>query len=298
MRRLWQEVGVNMIANFAVLASRRTIFDLPVCDLGWESALTFITELASLPIGQTVISFVNAHNMLLTLRDDEYRDVLMHTLVLPDGIGLDIASRAAHGAPFPANLNGTDFVPALLTFISQPKRIGLVGGRRDVVEAAAAHFQRHAPWHEFIAVSDGFFDRNDCGEVVDAVRQADLDILIVGMGTPIQEKWVSANIRPEHARLVLTVGALFDFMSGTVPRAPRVVRAFRLEWIYRLVQEPGRLWRRYVLGVPAFLFEIARHRLGYHRYRAPAKVGNDTVLRLTQVPRAQDENDLVKRNIK
>jgi exopolysaccharide biosynthesis WecB/TagA/CpsF family protein len=291
---------VNMIANFAVLASRRMIFDLPVCDLGWEHALTFITELASLPIGQTVISFVNAHNMLLTLRDEDYRDVLMQTLVLPDGIGLDIASRATHGTPFPANLNGTDFVPALLTFIGQPKRIGLVGGRREVVESAAAHFRRHAPWHEFIAVSDGYFDRDDCGAVVDAIEQANLDILIVGMGTPIQEKWVAANIGPEHARLVLTVGALFDFMSGTVTRAPRLVRAFRLEWIYRLVQEPGRLWRRYVLGVPAFLFEIARHRLGYRRYhRAGAgKAGNDSALRLTHGPAAQAENDLERRNIK
>lgn len=290
---------MNMIANFAVLASRRMIFDLPVCDLGWEHALTFITELASLPIGQTVISFVNAHNMLLTLRDEEYRDVLMHTLVLPDGIGLDIASRAAHGAPFPANLNGTDFVPALLTFMGQPKRIGLVGGKREVVEGAAAHFRRHAPWHEFIAVSDGYFDQNDCGAVVADIEQADLDILIVGMGTPIQEKWVAANIGPEHARLVLTVGALFDFMSGTVPRAPRVVRAFRLEWIYRLAQEPGRLWRRYVLGVPSFLFEIARHRVGYRRYRTtPNKAGNDSTLQLTHASHSREENDLVKRNIK
>jgi len=288
-----------MIANFAVLASRRMIFDLPVCDLGWEHALTFITELASLPIGQTVISFVNAHNMLLTLRDEDYRDVLMHNLVLPDGIGLDIASRAAHGAPFPANLNGTDFVPALLTFMGQPKRIGLIGGRREVVEAAAEHFRRHAPWHEFVAVADGYFDRNDCSAVVAAVRQANLDILIVGMGTPIQEKWVAANIGPEHARLVLTVGALFDFMSGTVSRAPRLVRAFRLEWIYRLAQEPGRLWRRYVLGVPAFLFEIARHRVGYRRYRAsPARASNDTALRLTHASSAQGEKDLAKRNIK
>src|SRR5215813_6581691 len=110
------------------------IFDLPVCDLDWEDALTFINELASLPVGQTVISFVNAHNMLMMLRDRNYREVLMRNLVLPDGIGLDIASRIAHGSPFPANLNGTDFVPALLTYMEQPKRVGLVGGRRDIVE--------------------------------------------------------------------------------------------------------------------------------------------------------------------
>src|ERR1700754_2462600 len=133
MKHPWQEVGMNLIANFAVLASRRMIFDLPVCDLGWDEALTFINELASLPLGQTVISFVNAHNMLVMLRDEAYRDVLVQNLVLPDGIGVDIASRVAHGASFPANLNGTDFVPALLTFMEQPKRIGLIGGRRDII---------------------------------------------------------------------------------------------------------------------------------------------------------------------
>jgi UDP-N-acetyl-D-mannosaminuronic acid transferase (WecB/TagA/CpsF family) len=81
---------------------------------------------------------------------------------------------------------------------------------------------------------------------------------------------VADHIRTDHARLVLTVGALFDFASGTVPRAPRMVRTLRLEWIYRLLQEPGRLWRRYVLGVPLFLYQVARHRFG-RRYVALRK---------------------------
>jgi exopolysaccharide biosynthesis WecB/TagA/CpsF family protein len=238
------------------------IFDLPVCDLGWDDALTFINELASLPLGQTVISFVNAHNMLVMLRDESYRDVLVHNLVLPDGIGVDIASRVAHGASFPANLNGTDFVPALLTFMEQPKRVGLVGAHRDIIEKAAQNFRDHAPWHEFIVISDGYFDKIDSSAVTSEIERQKLDILIVGMGTPLQEKWVADHIRPQHARLVLTVGALFDFISGTVPRAPRMVRALRLEWIYRLAQEPSRLWRRYMIGVPIFLFQVMWHRFG------------------------------------
>jgi cytochrome b561 len=77
---------MNLIANFAVMASRRTVFDVPVCDLGWDDALVFINELLSMPVGQTSISFVNAHNMLLALRDEEYRDILSQNLVLPDGM--------------------------------------------------------------------------------------------------------------------------------------------------------------------------------------------------------------------
>ncbi|MDR7143329.1 WecB/TagA/CpsF family glycosyltransferase [Rhizobium sp. BE258] len=251
---------MNLIANFAVMASRRTIFDVPVCDLGWDDALVFINELASLPVGQTVISFVNAHNMLMTLRDPEYREILEHNLVLPDGIGLNIASQVSHGGPFPANLNGTDFVPALLTFMETPRRVGLIGGKRDVVERAAENFARHAPWHEFIVISDGYFDKDNPVDVISELDAQQVDMLIVGMGTPLQEKWAHRHIRPEHARLVLTVGALFDFVSGEIPRAPDTIRMMRLEWAYRLVQEPSRLWRRYVVGIPVFLFHVLQYR--------------------------------------
>jgi exopolysaccharide biosynthesis WecB/TagA/CpsF family protein len=260
MKHYRQQAGMNLIANFAVLASRRAIFDLPVCDLGWDDALVFINELLSMPVGHTSISFVNAHNILLAQRDKEYRDILAQNLVLPDGIGLNIASKIAHGSPFPANLNGTDFVPALLTFMEQPRRIGLIGGTRDVVEAAAANFRRHAPWHEFIVVSDGFFDKEDPSVVVAETARQKLDILIVGMGTPLQEKWAHKHIRADHARLVMTVGALFDFISGSIPRAPQLIRSMRLEWAYRLIQEPGRLWRRYAIGIPVFLYHVAKYR--------------------------------------
>ncbi|PZM11976.1 WecB/TagA/CpsF family glycosyltransferase [Rhizobium tubonense] len=258
---------MNLVANFAVHASRRMIFDLPVCDLDWQDALTFVNELASATAGQTVISFVNAHNMLVMLNDGNYREVLSGNLVLPDGLGLDIASRVSHGASFPANLNGTDFVPALLTFMDKPKRIGLVGGRREVIEKAAENFRAHAPWHNFVVISDGYFDKQNSQGVVAEIERQKLDVLIVGMGTPLQEAWVAANVTPEHARLVLTVGALFDFVSGTVPRAPSIMRTLRLEWVYRLQKEPGRLWRRYLLGVPLFLYQVARHRLSERHQR-------------------------------
>jgi exopolysaccharide biosynthesis WecB/TagA/CpsF family protein len=262
MRRSLEELRMNVIADFAVHTSRRKIFDVPVCDLGWEETLSLTGALACLPIGQTVISFVNANNMLLVVKDPEYGELLSHNLVLPDGIGLDIASLVAHGSPFPANLNGTDFVPALLTYLETPRRIGLIGGRTEVLEAAANNFAQHTPWHEFIPISDGYFDKDRSRPVVNEIARQKLDILIVGMGTPLQEKWVHRNIDASHARLVLTVGALFDFVSGSVPRAPKAVRSLRLEWAYRLVQEPSRLWRRYILGIPAFLYQVLRYRFG------------------------------------
>lgn len=252
---------MNIVANFADPAPRRMILDVPVCDFGWEEALRSVNELTLRPSGQTVISFVNAHNLLIQQRDANYREILTRNLVLPDGIGVDIASRVAHGVSFPANLNGTDFVPAFLTYMDQPMRVGLIGGTSAVVERAAENFLRHAPWHEFIVISDGYLGQGQSGAVAEEALRQELDVLIVGMGTPLQEKWVAAHIRPEHARLVLTVGALFDFVSERVPRAPRLVRVLRLEWVFRMVQEPRRLWRRYLLGVPLFFHQVARYRL-------------------------------------
>lgn len=250
---------MNVVSNMAVFSSQRDIFDVPVCDLDWNEAFGFVSSLAELPIGQTVISFLNAHNANIMLRDREYRQALERHLVLPDGIGVDIASLARFGKMFPANLNGTDFVPALLTFMTTPKKVGLIGARPEIVERARENFARHAPWHDFVVIHHGYFSENEVPSVLDELTRQDVDILLVAMGTPRQEKWIDRHIRPEHARLVLGVGALFDFVAGNVPRAPTMVRKLRVEWFYRFMQEPRRLASRYFVGGPVFL----GHVLGY-----------------------------------
>ncbi|MCL6705484.1 WecB/TagA/CpsF family glycosyltransferase [Pseudomonas sp. R2.Fl] len=245
-----------------LVASRRSIFGLPVYDLDWERALSFVSELAALPSGQVQVSFLNAHNANILRSDARYREIVSDHVVLPDGFGVDIASWLLNGKAFTANLNGTDFVPALLTYMSTPRRIGLIGARKEVLRKAAERFRGHAPWHTFVAVSDGFFEERDVDTVVAGLAEQKFDILIVGMGTPLQEKWIADNIREEHARLVIGVGALFDFASGAVPRAPKWVRRLRLEWAYRLLCEPRRLWRRYLIGIPVFMWHVLRSRLG------------------------------------
>lgn len=250
---------MNIVSNMAVFSSRRSIFGLQVCDLDWPEAFTFVSALADVPIGQTTISFLNAHNANLMLSDMHYREVLSRHLVLPDGVGIDIASLAMHGRMFPANLNGTDFVPSLLTYITTPKKVGLVGGRADVLERAREGFANHTPWHEFVAIHDGYFDDVQSPAVADEIARHKVDILLIAMGTPKQELWIDQNIRPEHARLVFGVGALFDFMAGEVSRASETVRNMRAEWFHRFRLEPKRLWRRYFVGGPIFAMRLMRH---------------------------------------
>jgi exopolysaccharide biosynthesis WecB/TagA/CpsF family protein len=249
------------LASGNIVASQRDILGLPVCELSWSDAFTFAEQVATMPFGQTVVSFINANNANLMMRDAEYRAVLERQVVFPDGHGVDIASLVFHGQKFPANLNGTDFVPALLTYITQPLRVALIGTRHATLMRAAANFRSHTPWHEFIPISDGFFDRDKSDEIMERVREADVDILLVAMGSPAQEKWIDRHVGPGHARLVLSVGALFDFVAGDVRRAPASIRRLRLEWLYRLVKEPSRLWRRYILGNPVFLYHVMRYKI-------------------------------------
>lgn len=248
------------IAARPIRPSFRKLFGLPLCDLSWDEALEHIQSLIGIDGRQTVLSFLNAHNANLMLSNPEYRAVLSRQLVFPDGLGINIASRVLKGSPFPANLNGTDFVPALLTYISQPLRVGLVGARGDVLDRAVDGFRRHTPWHTIVGISDGYFDKEDCGAVLTRIGQHQFDVIVVAMGTPLQEVWVDQHIRPEHASLVITAGALFDFAAGSVSRAPEAWRRLGLEWLHRLKLEPTRLWRRYILGIPLFFLNLVIYR--------------------------------------
>lgn len=209
----------------------------------------------------TRLAFLNAHCSNVAWRDADYRAALSSCLVLADGVGVDIASRALHGEEFPENLNGTDFIPEMLEHIRTRLRVGLLGARRDNVEKSAAAFRRLAPQHEFVVVSDGFFGESDVPAILDRIKAMRLDVLLVAMGVPRQEVFIAGQVHEGHVRIAAGVGALFDFMSGAVPRAPQWVRDWRLEWAFRLWIEPQRLWRRYVIGNPLFIARVLLRKL-------------------------------------
>lgn len=223
---------------------------------------------ASLAAGLTVrLAFLNAHCVNLARRDDRYRTALGQFLVLPDGIGVDIAGRILNGAPFRENLNGTDFVPRLLAGLGGTLRVGLVGGAPGVAEAAAARLAAEIPAHVFLPIADGFFGE-DRAAVLSHLARERPDIVLVAMGVPAQEMFIAEHLDERHGHLFIGVGALLDFLAGTVARAPHLVRSARLEWLWRLGLEPGRLWRRYVLGNPLFLLDTVRDRLRRNRTAA------------------------------
>jgi exopolysaccharide biosynthesis WecB/TagA/CpsF family protein len=242
------------------------ILGTDVAALDWDAAMALLGALVR-EKRFTRVAFFNANNANLAARDSDFARALCRFLVLPDGVGVDIAAKLLYGAPFPANLNGTDFIPALLVGIGTPLKVALLGARLDSAERAAAELGRIAPQHEFTVIGDGFFGREDEPRILADIARLHPDILLIAMGVPRQELWIERVITAEHCTLPIAVGALFDFLSGAVPRAPGWMRRLRLEWLFRLLMEPRRLFRRYVIGNPLFLSRVLRQR------RASQKAG-------------------------
>ncbi len=238
---------------------RRTILGVPVVALPWIEA---IETMRAMIAGQrfALITWLNAHNANLAHENTDFRQALGQFLILPDGLGVDIASRLLHGEPFPANLNGTDFIPGLLVMETSPLRVGLIGARPEVVAKATASFRQLAPQHEFRVISDGFFRAGDEPRILEILKNYHPHILLVAMGVPRQEMFMASHLTAEHCTLAFGVGALFDFRAGVVPRAPLILQKLRFEWLYRLTQEPARLWRRYIVGNPLFLLRVMREK--------------------------------------
>lgn len=254
------------VASFDTLRSSsprtfRRIGPVSVAALSREAALARLDE-AVAARRHVKVAFANAHLVNLAWADGDYAELLQDFLVLPDGIGLDIGSKLLYGEPFPANLNGTDFTPLLVSRSAAPLSVALVGARAGVAEKAASVLGRLAPGSRFEALSDGYFTPAQEEDLLARIEALRPDIILVAFGNPRQERWIAERLDGRHCSVALGVGALFDFLGGEVARAPLWVRSARLEWFWRLAQEPGRLWRRYLVGNPLFLLRLLRQRLG------------------------------------
>lgn len=208
------------------------------------------------------VAYVNAHTLNLASKDPGFRDLLRSaSLVLNDGAGLSVAGRL-YGRPFPENLNGSDFNPEIARLAARHGwSLFLLGARPGVADRAAERLKAAIPGLEIAGTSDGFFARSDDRRVAEQVQESGADVVMVAMGNPSQEEWLAANLVTTGARLGVGVGAFFDFTAGEVPRSPRWMNRLGIEWIYRLIQEPRRMWRRYILGNPAFLIRIVAERI-------------------------------------
>lgn len=257
-RYSWSKVARRFVREYERLLGwrEREIFGVRMRPMGRRQALADVDRAFAAGRGLKV-SFANAHTLNLASSNDSFRAALQNFLVLNDGVGVDIASWYKFGRPFAANLNGTDFVPYYLASTRHRLRLYLIGTSDAAVSEAAERLRVRYPRHTVVGHRNGFFTGPEDAEATCRdIRSARADCVLVGMGNPLQELWIDEFAAKTAAKVLFGVGALFDFEAGNVRRAPAWMQSLRCEWGYRLLQEPRRLARRYLVGNIMFLSRV------------------------------------------
>jgi len=208
------------------------------------------------------IFFLNLDCLYKSQKDSEYRDILnAASLVLPDGIGLKFVSKVLLGK-VSHNCNGSDFSPLFMEALTKNKyRIFFLGGKKGIAERAANSIQKKITGVKIVGTHHGYFGNNNGRKVIDIINRSNADILFVGMGVPMQEKWIARNRATLNPKLCLGVGALFDYLSKRIIRAPKLMRILNVEWLWRIFFEPKRLFSRYLTDDIKFLCFVIKQGL-------------------------------------
>ncbi|MBR2227444.1 MAG: WecB/TagA/CpsF family glycosyltransferase [Bacteroidales bacterium] len=220
------------------------------------------------PAGKFLIDTVNAHSFVVARKDGAFAKALMRAdALLPDGISIVKACRwlGTKNAPV-EKIAGADL------FAYEMGKLEEKGGTcfflgsspstlEKIVERAAKDYP-HIDIKTFSPPYKADFSSEENQAMVDAVNAADPDLLWVGMTAPKQEKWLDEHWAELDIRCHAgAIGAVFDFFAGTVERAPQKWIDLGLEWLYRLLKEPRRTWRRYLVNNPRFLWLVLQERL-------------------------------------
>lgn len=229
------------------------------------SLLTSRRELSSLPDGKLLINTINAHSYNTALKDSLFAEALTKgDVLIPDGASVVMACRCLKAKSQP-----TERIAGWDLFVHEMDRLNRKGGtcffmgssekvlelirKRAAVDYPNIKVETYSPPYK------PEFSEEDNKGIIEAINKANPDLLWIGMTAPKQEKWTYTHWKELDIHChVGNIGAVFDFFAGTVERAPLWWQEHGLEWLYRLLKEPKRMWRRYIIGNTLFLKNVVK----------------------------------------
>ena len=213
--------------------------------------------------GQHFICTPNPEIVMEARKDAELMSILREAdLVVPDGIGVVWASKYSE-IRLQERVAGYDLTQNLMADLAASEEtFYFFGGAPGVAATAARKMMKKYPGLKIVGVHNGYFDEKEEKKIIQDIKKKAPSILLVGLGAPKQEKWIYSNWQKLNIHChVGTIGAVFDFFAGTVERAPIWWQEHGLEWAYRLLKEPKRMWRRYIIGNSLFLWNILKEKI-------------------------------------
>ena len=232
-------------------------------------------ELASLPKGKLLINTINAHSFNTAKKDQLFADALTNgDVLIPDGVSIVKACKWIKAKSQPKErIAGWDLFSfemeklereseELRTKSEESKSVMFMGSSQKVLDLIVKRAAVDYPHLKVVTYSPPYkpeFSDEDNKAIIDAINAANPDLLWIGMTAPKQEKWTYSHWNELNIHChVGTIGAVFDFFAGTVERAPIWWQEHGLEWLYRLLKEPKRMWRRYIIGNSLFLWNMTK----------------------------------------
>lgn len=220
-------------------------------------------ELERIPDGKILINTINAHSYNTAQKDELFAEALSKgDYLIPDGASIVKACGWVKAKSRPTErIAGWDlFVFEMEQWNERGGRVMFMGSSEKVLALIKERASEKYPNLEVVTYSPPYkpeFSEEDSSKIINAINDAAPDLLWIGMTAPKQEKWTYSHwkLLDIHCH-VGTIGAVFDFFAGTAQRAPLWWQRHSLEWLYRLLKEPKRMWRRYVIGNPLFLWNV------------------------------------------
>jgi len=240
------------------------ILGVKVDNLSINQLLGFITDCID-NYKKVVVSNVNIHALNIAYSTLWFRHFLNDSPVtFCDGFGVKLAASLS-GQKLLFRYTPPDFIEHIAELAHQSRwKIFFLGAKPGVAQRAADTLMKKFPGLQ-IATWHGYFDKikgsHENNQVIAQINKFHPQILILGFGMPLQERWILDNIDDLQINMAFPAGALFDYMAGEVRRAPRWMTEHGLEWLGRLIIEPSRLWKRYMIGNPLFFWRVFIHQI-------------------------------------
>ncbi|MDD2305496.1 MAG: WecB/TagA/CpsF family glycosyltransferase [Prolixibacteraceae bacterium] len=228
----------------------------------------FDQSLSQIADGKKLINTINAHCYILALTDNFYHEALLNCdVLLPDGISIVHAIRWLNGKRIKKIAGADLFFYELNRLQKTGGKCFFLGSTDKTLTKINNRIRKEYPNIKVQSYSPPYkseFSDEDNSSMIDSINSFQPDVLMIGMTAPKQEKWAYKNFDKLNAGHVCCIGAVFDFYAGTVGRAPKWLINIGFEWLYRLLREPKRMWRRYLIGNSKFIWQIFKE-LIYNR---------------------------------
>ncbi len=217
----------------------------------------------------TIINTINAYSYVISKGDPLFKEALLSSdILLPDGFSIVIAARLLTGRII-EKIAGEDIFFQLLEFYNNVGgKVFFLGASNETLLKIECRLQSEYSKLVFRSFSPPFkkeFSIKENREMVEEINSFAPDVLFVGMTAPKQEKWAYLNKERINTTVICSIGAVFDFYAGRVKRPHRFWISLRLEWFIRLIREPKRLWRRYLVYSPRFFIDLIKEKISEHK---------------------------------